>query len=226
MFFPMAESGRLVMESELFREEGSDEVKCKITEIPSGVLNSPFYGRLHGARKWKNYGRSCPILMKKQSHIIVLFAFALLALSLFVSLAFAAVLQPVNFGQDGNKMQWYLVNYGKNNDGPFACTRKYYTNPDEKQKTIDLIVEKFGVEQAAASGLYFTEYGYVYSQDGKKFAVSYITHYDMLGKVIKSTEYDAAGREYVKMSKEMIPFKAYPYAIGKLPAQKAVPKKK
>jgi hypothetical protein len=48
----------------------------------------------------------------------------------------------------------------------------------------------------------------------------------MVGNVIKSTEYDAAGREFIKMSKEMIPFKAHPYAIGKLPAKKAASRKK
>lgn len=165
--------------------------------------------------------------MKKQSRLFTLFVLALLALFLSVSAAFAsAAPQPVNFGLDANKMQWYLVNYGKNDDGHFACTRKYYTNPEEKKKTIDLIVEKFAVDQETASGLYFTEYGYVYSADGKEFAVTYVNHYDMVGNVIKSTEYDAAGREFIKMSKEMIPFKAHLYATGKLPAKKPGPKKK
>lgn len=165
--------------------------------------------------------------MKKQSRLVTLFVLALLALVLSISAAFAsAAPQPVNFGQDANKMQWYLVNYGKNDEGTFACTRKYYTNPDEKQKTIDLIVEKFAIDKEAASGLYFTEYGYIYSADGKQFAVTYLNHYDMVGNVIKSTEYAAADREFVGMSKGMIPLKAHPYAIGKLPAKKAASRKK
>ena len=44
--------------------------------------------------------------MKKQSRLITLFVLALLALVLSVSAAFAsAAPQPVNFGQDANKMQ-------------------------------------------------------------------------------------------------------------------------
>ena len=133
---------------------------------------------------------------------------------------------PVNFGKDANKMQWYLVNYGKEGDGHFAVARKYYTNPDEKEKTVDLIVTKFAIEQEKASGLYFTEYRYEYSADGKQFALAYINHYDMLGNMIKSTEYQGPDRVFYTMTKDMIPYKAYAYASGKLPAQKKTPAKK
>ena len=155
--------------------------------------------------------------MKKQSRLITLFVLALLALVLSVSAAFAsAAPQPVNFGQDANKMQWYLMTYGKNDDGIHVATaRKYYTNPDEKQKIIDLIVEKFGTEREFASGLYFTEYGYVYSNDGKSFAVTYLNHYNMVGKEIRSTVYPEGEREFIGMSSNMIPYKAYQYASGK-----------
>ena len=163
--------------------------------------------------------------MKINVRTPVILAVALLV-ALFVagSVASASV-QPVNFGQDHIKMQWYLVNYGEENGVHFANARKYYTNPDVKAETIALIVEKFGTDQELANGLYFTEYGYAYSKDGKSFAVTYINHYDMLGKVIRATEYDEASREFVGMSKNMIPFKAYAYATGKAPAQ-AAPKKK
>ena len=166
-------------------------------------------------------------------------AISLLALSLllFGAAAFAAETAaagdpaakapaPVNFGKDANKMQWYLVNYGKEGDGHFAVARKYYTNPDEKEKTVDLIVTKFAIEQEKASGLYFTEYRYEYSADGKQFALAYINHYDMLGNMIKSTEYQGPDRVFYTMTKDMIPYKAYAYASGKLPAQKKTPAKK
>ena len=148
-----------------------------------------------------------------------------LLLALFVAGAAIADVQPVNFGQDHVKMQWYLVNYGQQNGVCFANARKYYTNPDVKAETIGLIVEKFGTDQELADGLYFTEYGYTYSPDGKSFAVTYINHYDMLGNCIRSTEYDESSREFIGMTKDMIPFKAYAYATGKAPAQ-AAPKKK
>ncbi len=163
--------------------------------------------------------------MKKISRIIVLCTLALISVAAIAMAAQTAAPEPVNLGQDANKMQWYLVNYGKGDDFSFASARKYYTNPDEKSKTIGLICEKFGIDNETASGLYFTEYGYAYSADGKEFAVTYISHYDMGGQMIKSTEYDSPDREYIKMSKEMIPYKAYPYAVGKLPAKKAAPKR-
>ncbi len=166
--------------------------------------------------------------------LISLFALALL---LFGAEAIAAEIPaagdpaakapaPVNFGKDANKMQWYLVNYGKDGEESFAVARKYYTNPDEKQKTVDLIVTKFGIEQEKASGLYFTEYRYVYSADGKQFALAYINHYDMLGNVIKATEYAGTDRVFYTMTKDMIPYRAYAYASGKLPAQKKAGAKK
>ena len=171
------------------------------------------------------------ISMKINVRTPVLLAVALLV-ALFVSgsVAFAAV-QPVNFGEDHIKMQWYLVNYGEENGVHFANARKYYTNSDVKAETISLIVEKFGTDQELANGLYFTEYGYVYSKDGKSFAVTYINHYDMVGNVIRATEYDEGSREFVGMSKDMIPFKAYAYATGKAkpasaPAKPAPAKKK
>lgn len=159
--------------------------------------------------------------MKKVIRTIALSVLVLLTAATFAM----AAPEPVNLGQDANKMQWYLVNYGKGEEYPFASARKYYTNPEEKNKTVGLICEKFGISNETASGLYFTEYGYAYSADGKEFAVTYISHYDMAGQLIKSTEYAPSDREYVKMSKEMIPFKVYPYSVGKLPAKKPAPKK-
>ena len=133
---------------------------------------------------------------------------------------------PVNFGKDANKMQWYLVNYGKEENTAFAEARKYYTNPDEKLKTADLLATKFGIEKERASELYFTQYRYVYSADGKQFALASIQHYDMLGNIIHSTEYEGKDRVFYAMSKGMIPLKAYDYASGKLPVQKKAPPKK
>ena len=133
---------------------------------------------------------------------------------------------PVNFGKDANKMQWYLVNYGKAEEKRFAVARKYYTNPEEKKKTEDLLVTKFSIEQEKASTLYFTEYRYVYSADAKQFALTYINHYDMVGDIIKGTEYEEKDQVFYTMTKDMIPWKAYAYASGKLPAQKKAPPKK
>ncbi|WP_367338441.1 hypothetical protein [Aminivibrio sp.] len=55
--------------------------------------------------------------MKKNSKSLAL-AVSLFMLVFLASSAFAEMVQKhVNFGQDANKMQWYLMTYGKNDDG-------------------------------------------------------------------------------------------------------------
>ena len=87
-------------------------------------------------------------------------------------------------GQDKNKMTWYILDYGKDSAGvPFAVSRKYYTNTTIKNETIELLMSKFGLSPEVAGSLYFTEYGYEYTPDGKQYAMTYLRHYDMLGNV-------------------------------------------
>jgi hypothetical protein len=97
-----------------------------------------------------------------------------------------------NLGQDHVKMQWYLLDYGVKGEVPFAVARKYYTNESIKQQTVDLLMSKYGISPEGAGSLYFTEYEYEYTKDGKQFAVAYLRHYDMLGNEIYGTVYDGA----------------------------------
>ena len=138
-----------------------------------------------------------------------------------------------SLGQDHVKMTWYILDYGKDNAGtPFAIARKYYTNTTIKNETVDLLMSKFGISPEVAGSLYFTEYGYEYTPDGKKFAVTYLRHYDMLGNEIHGTTYD--GRtEATQKTFQGIPAgstaaKGANYALGKsvAPAKKAAPAKK
>ena len=139
-----------------------------------------------------------------------------------------------NLGQDGNKMQWYLLDYGKNDAGiPFAVSRKYYTNTTIKNETIELLMSKFGLSPEKAGSLYFTEYGYEYTPDGKQFATTYQRHYDMLGNEIYGTVFDgsseAAKKNFIQLSAVagQTPAKAAQYALGKsVAAQQAAPAKK
>ena len=125
-------------------------------------------------------------------------------------------------GQDKNKMTWYILDYGKtSNDIPFAVSRKYYTNPTIKNDTVELLMSKFGLSPEKAGSLYFTEYGYEYTPDGKQFAETYVRHYDMLGNEIYGTVYDgsseAATKKYIALSAVagQTPAKAASYALGK-----------
>jgi hypothetical protein len=97
-----------------------------------------------------------------------------------------------NLGQDHVKMQWYLLDYGLRGEVPFAVARKYYTNESIKQQTVDLLMSKYAINPEVAGSLYFTEYEYEYTKDGKQFAVTYLRHYDMLGNEIYGTVYDGA----------------------------------
>ncbi len=99
--------------------------------------------------------------------------------------------------QDANKMQWYLLDYGVNDAGiPFAIARKYYTNATIKNETIELLMSKFGLSPEVAGSLYFTEYGYEYTPDGKQYAMTYLRHYDMLGNELHGTVYEGENKTF------------------------------
>ncbi len=159
----------------------------------------------------------------------------LVALMAVPSFAWDAAKQKA-LGQDKNKMTWYILDYGKtSNDVPFAISRKYYTNPTIKNETIELLMSKFGLSPEKAGSLYFTEYGYEYTPDGKQFAMTYQRHYDMLGNELYGTVYDdsseAAKKNFIALSAVagQTPAKAASYALGKSVAAsetKAAPAKK
>lgn len=128
-----------------------------------------------------------------------------------------------NLGQDHIKMQWYLLDYGKKDNVPFAIARKYYTNTSVKQQTVDLLMSKYSLSPEVAGSLYFTEYGYEYTPDGKKFAVTYLKHFDMLGNEIYGTVFDgssdATKKVFAAVDPKSTPGKGLAYAQGKASAQ-------
>ena len=125
-----------------------------------------------------------------------------------------------NLGQDHVKMQWYLLDYGTREDGtPFAISRKYYTNETIKQETIELLMSKFAYSPEIAGSLYFTEYEFEYTKDGKQFATTYLRHYDMLGNEIHGTVYDgsseATKKTFAAVDANSTPGKGYALAVPK-----------
>ena len=126
-----------------------------------------------------------------------------------------------NLGQDHVKMTWYILDYGKANGVPFAIARKYYTNTTIKNETVDLLMSKYGLAPDVAGSLYFTEYGYEYTPDGKQFAVTYLRHYDMLGNEIYGTTYDnsseATKKTFAAAPAGSTAAKGAAYALGKTP---------
>ena len=148
---------------------------------------------------------------------------ALLAVAIVCSALPAVAWDPdkqKNLGQDHVKMQWYILYYGTKADGtPFSVARKYYTNEKIKQDTVDLLMSKFGYPPEVAGSLYFTEYEFEYTKDGKQFATTYLRHYDMLGNEIHGTVYDdssdAAKKVFAAVDPNSTPGKGVALAIPK-----------
>ena len=154
----------------------------------------------------------------------------LLAVAVSPALAWDAAKQK-NLGQDKNKMQWYLLDYGKDENGvPYAISRRYYTNATVKNEMIELLMSKFGISPEVAGSLYFTEYRYDYTEDGKQYAMAYLRHYDMLGNEIHGTVYEGEAKTYASVaaagSKHAV-YQGARLATGKAPAaeKKAAPAK-
>ena len=122
--------------------------------------------------------------------------FVLCALLIGLLTAFAAPVfawdesKTQDLGRDDKNMQWWLLEYGTDANGAiYAVVRKYYTNAKIKNETIELLMGK-GISPEVANSLYFTEYGYEYTKDGKQFALTYLRHHDRLGGEIRATIYD------------------------------------
>ena len=120
----------------------------------------------------------------------------LVVLTCFVSSAteFETEFDPqkqVYLGLDHVGMLWYIMDYGIGEDGtPFAVTRRYFTNEDIRQEIIEILISRFGHSREIAGTLYFTEFGYEYTEDGRQFAITYIRHRDQLGNDIHGTVND------------------------------------
>ena len=165
--------------------------------------------------------------------VLITLLVAIIAAFASPSIAWDAAKQKT-LGPDKNKMTWYLLDYGKDSDGvPFAISRKYYTNTNIKNETIELLMSKFGISPEVAGSLYFTEYGYEYNKEGPQFALTYLRHYDMLGNEIHGTEYgtEENPKTFAGIPAGSTPAKGAAYALGKATTtsttkKSAVPTKK
>jgi hypothetical protein len=162
--------------------------------------------------------------VKKTKSVVI---FVLLAAAVVCSALPAAAWDAAkqrDLGRDSVKMQWYLLDYGVEGSVPYAIARKYYTSESIKQQTIDLLMSKYGLAPELAGSLYFTEYKYEYTPDGKQFAVSYLRHYDMQGEEIHGTVYDdssdALKRIFAPVDPKHATGKAVDLAIPKNTAKK------
>jgi hypothetical protein len=160
------------------------------------------------------------LAVKKARTLIVLALLVAVTCSALPAMASWDPEKQKNLGQDHVKMQWYILDYGAKSDGtPFSIARKYYTNEKIKQDTVELLMSKFGYSAEVAGSLYFTEYEFEYTADGKEFATTYLRHYDMLGNEIHGTVYDnsseAAKKVFAAVDPNSTPGKGVALAIPK-----------
>ena len=137
----------------------------------------------------------------------------LVALACFKSSAMEfAPEKQVYLGLDHIGMLWYIVDYGIKEDGtPFAVTRRYYTNEHIRQEIVGLLITNFGHSEEVAGSLYFTEYGYEYTQDGRQFALTYVRHHDQLGGYIHGTVFDGSCESSTRTYSDVVPT----HAVGR-----------
>jgi hypothetical protein len=166
--------------------------------------------------------------VKKTKRIVFFVLLAAVVCSALPALAWDIEKQK-DLGSDSVRMRWYLLDYGKEGNVPYAVARKYYTSEAVKQQTIDLLMSKYGLAPELAGSLYFTEYRYEYTPDGKQFAVTYLRHYDMQGEEIYGTVYDnsseAAKKVFAPVDPKHATGKGSAFAVPKA-ASKAPAKKK
>ena len=128
--------------------------------------------------------------------------------------------KQINLGQDGSGMTWYLLDYGVKKDKPYAVARKYYTSNLVKEETIDILISRYSVSESKAAQLYFTEYKYEYTPDGKSYAETYRKYYDVRGneifKLVFSNKKGARKKHFVNVVKNTIQSKGAAYALGVL----------
>ena len=87
-------------------------------------------------------------------------------------------------GHDGEAMKWWLGNYGKINGIPYVIVRRYYTGNSARYRRAlrDRLGKK--AKDGRDNNLYFTEYGYEYTEDGKHFFEIYARHYNRAGQLL------------------------------------------
>lgn len=137
-----------------------------------------------------------------------------------LALADDAYVKQVNIGQDKSGMTWYLLDYGTKKNIPYAVARKYYTSDMIKSETIELLTSRYSVPETKAQRLYFTEYKYEYSTDGRQYAEIYRKYYDVAGEEIYGIRFNkrsgARSKHFIKVVKNTIQSKGAAYALGVL----------
>lgn len=160
-----------------------------------------------------------PILPASFITFITLITFIALACPASYAADFTREIEPefplerqTYLGMDHVGMLWFIVDYGIREDGtPFSVARRYFTNEEIRQEIIEILITRFDHSPEVAGNLYFTEFGYEYTQDGTQFTFTYIRHRDQLGNDIHSTFFDNSCENTMRTYSDIV----HDHALGR-----------
>lgn len=149
--------------------------------------------------------------------VLLSIVFLLLAAESFAFPPTRAPERQIYLGKNHVNMLWFILDYGTNEDGThFSVARKYYTNREIWQETVELLMSNFGHSAELAGSLHFTEFEFEYTEDGRQFATTSLRHFDMLGNEIHGTVWDNSSPDRMKTFSPIVPAHASGVAIARI----------
>ena len=148
------------------------------------------------------------------------FAFSsLIIILLFAASSFAdevdegAFLRQKNLGKDRAGVQWWIVDFGTSVSGYYAIAREYYnTNATAKSELVYSLSTRYGISSDRAEAVYFAEFRFEYTSDGRQYTEVSRVLYDMRGEEICS--YRPGNRSFIPVIPNTVQSKGVAYAMG------------
>lgn len=148
------------------------------------------------------------------------FAFSsLIIILLFAACSFAdeidedAFPRQKNLGKDRAGIQWWIRDFGASASGYYAIAREYYnTNAGAKSELVYALTTRYGISSSRAEDVYFAEFRFEYTPDGRQYAEISRVLYDMRGDEICSYRSDYTS--FNPVMPNTVQSKGVAYAMG------------
>ena len=138
---------------------------------------------------------------------------------LFASCSFAddpdeeAFVRQKNLGRDRAGIQWWIVDFGTNMSGYYAVAREYYnTNAAAKSELVYALSSRYGISQSRAEDVYFAEFRFEYTSDGRQCTEASRVLYNMRGEEICA--YRTGHKVFNPVMPNTVQSKGAAYAMG------------
>lgn len=149
------------------------------------------------------------------------FAFSSLIILLFAASSFADdevdeqySPRQKNLGKDRTGIQWWIVDFGTSASGYYAIAREYYnTNAAAKSELVYALTTRYGVSQSRAEDVYFAEFRFEYTSDGRQYTEVSRVLYDMRGEEICSYRASYTS-SFIPVIPNTVQSKGVAYAMG------------